>query len=102
MKDSPGGRDWNGNGKSDSFDHFIDYKASSNSNNTASNSKTDTQPAEQTDTPQNNGAVILKSLLTIGLCIAALVLPASADMGPLGTVIFSFSAVAICVLIWRG
>ena len=59
MRGNPGGRDWNGNGKRDSFDRFIDYKASSN---VASNNKTNTQPSEQKGTPQNDGAVIFKSL----------------------------------------
>lgn len=101
MRGSPGGRDWNGNGKTDSFDHFINCKASSNSSNVTSNSKTSTQPGEQKDTPQNDGAVIFKSLLTVGLCIAGFALPTSADMGSFGTAICLLSAVAVGALLWR-
>ena len=98
MRGNPGGRDWNGNGKRDSFDRFIDYKASSN---VASNNKTNTQPSEQKGTPQNDGAVIFKSLLTVGLCIAGFALPISADMGSFGTAICLLSAVAVGSLLWR-
>lgn len=101
MRGNAGGRDWNGNGKKDSFDRFIDYKASSNNCNVTSNNKTNTQPSGQKDTPQNDGAVIFKSLLTVGLCIAGFVLPISADMGSFGTAICLLSAVAVGSLLWR-
>ena len=102
MRNNPGGRDWNGNGKHDSFDRFMDYKiSSSNNSNTSSRRKDAHQADDSTDTPQSNGTAIFKSLLTLGLCFAGFALPASADMGSLGTAICLLSAVAISMLLWR-
>lgn len=102
MRNNSGGRDWNGNGKQDSFDRFIDYKiSSSNNNNTTSNRKTEHQTDDQKTAPQSNGIVFLKSMLTIGLCFAGFALPISANMESLGTAICLLSAVAISVLLWR-
>ena len=101
MNGMHGGRDWNGNGKQDSFDRFIDYKISSNNSKMPSNRKDAHQADDSTDTPQSNGTVIFKSLLTLGLCFAGFALPASADMGSLGTAICLLSAVAISALLWR-
>lgn len=102
MKNSYDIQDWNGNGKQDSFDRFIDYKISSgNNSNSSSNHKDAQQVSDAKDTPQNNGNVIFKSLLTIGLCFAGFALPASADMGSLGAAICLLSAVAISALLWR-
>ena len=102
MNGMHGGRDWNGNGKHDSFDHFIDYKISSSNPSNSSSSHKDAQKAsESRDTQQNNGTVIFKSLLTIGLCIAGFALPASTDMGSLGAAICLLFAVAVSARLWR-
>lgn len=102
MRGNAGGRDWNGNGKHDSFDRFIDYKiSSSNHGNTSSSHKSADQAGDSKDAPQSNGNVIFKSLLTIGLCFAGFALPASADMGSFGAAICLLSAVAISALLWR-
>ena len=102
MNGMHGGRDWNGNGKQDSFDQFIDYKiGSSNHSNSSSSHKDAHQAGNTKDAPQSNGTVIFKSLLTIGLCFAGFALPASADMGSLGAAICLLSAVAISALLWR-
>ena len=99
MRDNLGGKDWNGNGKNDSFDRFIDHKISSNA---ASSNRGDTHPAgDSEDPPQSNGAVIFKSFLTLGLCFAGFALPASADMGSPGAAICLLSAVAVSALLWR-
>ena len=102
MNGMHGGRDWNGNGKHDSFDRFIDYKISNSNNCNTSSSREDTHQADASkDAPQSNGTVIFKSLLTIGLCFAGFALPASADMGSLGAAICLLSAVAVSTLLWR-
>jgi len=102
MRDNLGGKDWNGNGKNDSFDRFMDYKiSSSNNSNTSSRRKDAHRTDDSTDTPQSNGAVIFKSFLTLGLCFAGFALPASADMGSPGAAICLLSAVAVSALLWR-
>ena len=98
MNGMHGGRDWNGNGKQDSFDRFMDYKTGSN---TPSSRKDTHQTDNAKETPQSNGTVIFKSLLTLGLCFAGFAIPASADMGPLGAAISLLSAVAVSALLWR-
>lgn len=96
------GRDWNGNGKRDSFDRYIDYKASSSTCNKGSSThKAKESFAERNEESQRNGTTILKSLLTISLCFAGFALPIATDMGSLGTAICLFSAVAISVVLWR-
>ena len=99
MRGNAGGRDWNGNGKRDSFDRFIDYKASGASSKASSSSK----PHKKSDEKQNpsDGATTVKSLLTIGLCLAGFLLPISAEMGALGSAVCLLSAVGISTLLWR-
>ena len=97
-----GGHDWNGNGKSDSFDRYVDYKASSSmTNNGVSKHESKESFTERNEDSQGSGTTILKSLLTIGLCFAGFALPITTDMGSLGTAICLLSAVVIGAMLWR-
>ena len=101
MNNLPGGRDWNGNGKSDSFDRYIDYKASSVGNTNSNTHKPNGASNSNSEESQSDGAIFLKSLATIGLCIAGVAIPVSADVGPSTTAIFLLAAVYISARLWR-
>lgn len=87
------GFDWNGNGKRDAFDRFMDMKvmsevskksneaSASTQKKTTSMNNINSQPREN---QQSNGLVIFKSLLAIGLVVGAFVACLSGEMGKLG------------------
>lgn len=82
------GFDWNRNGKSDAFDHYMDKKitssASAKKNRYNRNVKNIDyeKPAHQNQ--KANRSVIVKSLLAIGLVIGAFALCLSGELGQLG------------------
>lgn len=93
MSNFPGGHDWNGNGRQDAFDHYMDCKASG--------SESSRDPGKNSASSGSTGSGLLKSLLTIGLCLAGFLLPAAADMSTLGAVICLLTAVALGAALWR-
>ena len=119
--------DWNGNGKSDAFDNYMDMKVSgsdsSNSDsdesgtsaNLTSTRKKSMNSNENKElkgismggkplydaTKDSNGVTILKSLLVTALCIGGIVLPVTADMGPLGTILCIFGGLGLSILILK-
>ncbi len=116
--------DWNGNGKSDAFDHFMDMKVSGSSNSDGEESETRTNPSsykrtsntnENKDikgisiggkplydaTKDSNGVTILKCMLVTALCIGGIVLPVSADMGPFETLLCIFCGVGLSILLLK-
>ena len=119
--------DWNGNGKSDAFDNYMDMKVSgsdsSNSDsdesgtsaNLTSTRKKSMNSNENKElkgismggkplydaTKDSNGVTILKSLLVTALCIGGIVLPVAADMGPLGTLLCIFGGLGLSILILK-
>ena len=121
-----GGFDWNGNGKSDTFDNYMDMKVSgSDSSDSDDESGTSASPTSTHKksinsneskelkgismggkplydaTKDSNGVTILKSLLVTALCIGGIILPVAADMGPLGTLLCIFGAIGLSILILK-
>ena len=110
-----GGFDWNGNGKKDHFDRFMDMKVSGgsksdNAPNSSSKKKSNDDELKGISmggkplydaTKDSNGVTILKSLLVTALCIGGIVLPVAADMGPLGTLLCIFGGLGLSVLILK-
>ena len=122
-----GGFDWNGNGKSDAFDNYMDMKVSGSdssdndadesgtSANLTSTRKKSMNSNENKElkgismggeplydaTKDSNGVTILKSLLVTALCIGGIVLPVAADMGPLGTLLCIFGGLGLSILILK-
>ena len=110
-----GGFDWNGNGKKDYFDRFMDMKVSgsSKSDNTpksSSNKKSDDEELKGISmggkpfydaTKDSNGVTIFKCLLTTILCIGGIVLPVVAEMGTLGTLLSIFGGLGLSILILK-
>ena len=122
-----GGFDWNGNGKSDAFDNYMDMKVSGSdssdsdgdeSGTSASHTSTHKKSINSNEskelkgismggkplydaTKDSNGVTILKSLLVTTLCIGSIVLPVVADMGPLGTLLCIFGGLGLSILILK-
>ncbi len=122
-----GGFDWNGNGKSDAFDNYMDMKVSgSDSSDSDGNesgisaSPTSTHKKSSNSTvnkelkgismggkplydasKDSNGVTILKCLLVTALCIGGIVLPVVADMGTIGTLLCIFGGLGLSVLILK-
>ena len=119
--------DWNGNGKSDAFDNYMDMKVSgsdsldgdgkengTNSTSTLHYKKSSKSNGNQElkgmsmggkplydATKDSNGATILKCLSVTALCIGGIALPVAADMGPLGTLLSIFGGIGLSILILK-
>ena len=121
------GFDWNGNGKSDAFDNYMDMKvsgsdssdnddeesrtnASSSSSYKKSNNTNESNELKGISmggkplydaTKDSNGVTILKCLLVTALCIGGIALPVAADMGTLGTLLCIFGGLGLSILILK-
>ena len=122
-----GGFDWNGNGKSDAFDNYMDMKVSCSDSSDSDGDESETSASPTSTykksnnsneskelkgismggkplydaTKDSNGVTILKSLLVTALCIGGIVLPVAADMGPLGTLLCIFGGLGLSILILK-
>lgn len=122
-----GGFDWNGNGKRDAFDNYMDMKVSGSdsSDSDGDESGTSASPASTHKkfsnsneskelkgismggkplydaTKDSNGVTILKSILVTALCIGGIVLPVAVDMGPIGTLLCIFGGLGLSILILK-
>ena len=122
-----GGFDWNGNGKSDAFDNYMDMKVSGSDSSDSDGDESGTSASPTSihkksinsneskelkgismggkplydATKDSNGVTILKSLLVTALCIGGIILPVAADMGPLGTLLCIFGGLGLSILILK-
>ena len=122
-----GGRfDWNGNGKSDAFDNYMDMKvsgsdSSDNDDESGANDSSSSSCKKTSNTTDNkelkgismggkplydatkdsNGVTILKCLLVTALCIGGIILPVAANMGTLGTLLCIFGGLGLSILILK-
>ena len=122
-----GGFDWNGNGKSDAFDNYMDMKVSGSNSSVNDGMKSgtnststlhDKKASNSTEnkelkgismggkplydaTKDSNGVTILKSILVTALCIGGIVLPVAADMGTFGTLLCIFGGLGLSILILK-
>ena len=122
-----GGFDWNGNGKSDAFDNYMDMKVSSsdssdsdgNESGTSANPTSTHKKSSNSTvnkelkgismggkplydaTKDSNGVTILKCLLVTALCIGGIALPVATDMGTLGTLLSIFGGLGLSILILK-
>ena len=109
------GFDWNGNGKKDNFDRFMDMKVSEeiNSNNTPNSSTNQKKTNEELKgismggkplydaTKDSNGIIIFKCLLVTVLCLGGIIIPVMAEMEILGTLLCIFGGLGLSVLILK-
>lgn len=117
-----GGFDWNGNGKKDHFDRFMDMKVCSSNKTNTSSSKSNTSNSswnKQSNSndelkgismggkplydasKDSNGITILKCFLSTACCIGGIALPVAADMGMLGTLVCIFGGLGLGILILK-
>ena len=119
-----GGFDWNGNGKRDAFDNYVDMQIINGDNSSEDaeeanpNTKNNTSYSKPIDNKElkgismggkplydaskdSNGVTIFKCLLVTALCIGGIALPVAADMGPLGTLLCIFGGLGLSVLILK-
>ena len=122
-----GGFDWNGNGKSDAFDNYMDMKVSGSDSSDSDGEESGTSSSPNSThkksinsneskelkgismggkplydaTKDSNGVTIFKSLLVTALCIGGIALPVAADMGPLGTLLCIFGGLGLSILILK-
>lgn len=94
------GFDWNGNGKQDLFDDYMNMKAAGSS---GSHNKTCSRIADSENDKwvvydsrkDSDGVAVFKLLLVCVFCIGGLLLPASANAGPVGMAIGMLGALAL-------
>ena len=110
--------DWNGNGQSDAFDHYMNMNVSGSgskdtdtpsgggggsrtphSRSGAKGQKPTTPPKTVTPINGSDGETFLKSMLVTGLCIGGIVVPVMADMGPFGILVSVVISVMLSVWI---
>ena len=119
-----GGFDWNGNGKRDAFDNYVDMQIINGDNSSEDaeeanpNTKNNTSYSKPIDNKElkgismggkplydaskdSNGVTIFKCLLVTALCVGGIALPVAADMGPLGTLFCIFGGLGLSVLILK-
>ena len=110
-----GGFDWNGNGRKDHFDRFMDMKVSGDSKfdntpNSSSKKKANDEELKGISmggrslydaTKDSNVVTILKCLLVTALCVGGIVLPVAVDMGTLGTLLCIFGGLGLSILILK-
>ena len=115
------GFDWNGNGSSDAFDHYMDMtvmaEADSDSEGAEGGGYSGSKSANCSKneitgismggkplydaTKDSSGVTILKSLLVVALCIGGIALPVAAEMEGIAVALFPLGAVGLGVLILK-
>lgn len=119
-----GGFDWNGNGKRDAFDNYVDMQIINGDNSSEDaeeanpNTKNNTSYSKPIDNKElkgismggkplydaskdSNGITVLKCFLVTALCIGGIILPVATDMGTLGTLLCIFGGLGLSVLILK-
>ncbi len=122
-----GGFDWNGNGKSDAFDNYMDMKVSGSDSSNSDSDESETSISSTSThkkssnsneskelkgismggktlydaSKDSNGVTILKCFLVTALCIGGIALPVAADMGPLGTLLCIFGGLGLSILVLK-
>jgi len=96
------GFDWNGNGKTDSFDHYMDMKAADSSKASAGSRKKSSGGIVLYDsTKDSDGVALLKALAVCGLCLVGMIVPVTSGMGDLGTLVWLGSCIGLSIRILK-
>ena len=119
-----GGFDWNGNGKRDAFDNYVDMQIINGDNSSEDaeeanpNTKNNTSYSKPIDNKElkgismggkplydaskdSNGVTVFKCFLVTALCIGGIALPVATDMGTLGTLLCIFGGLGFSILILK-
>lgn len=112
MKDNKGFFDWNGNGKTDLFDYYVNMKLIEDISSDQS-SKHSRKPKSEIKgisfcgrpfydaTKDNSGVSILKALLVTVICVVGIVIPIATEMEGIGVALFPLGAAGISALILK-
>ena len=96
------GFDWNGNGKADSFDHYMDMKIVDGSKASAgSRTKSSTGIVLYDSTKDGDGVELIKALAVCGLCIVGMIVPVTSGMGDLGTLVWLGGCIGLSIRILK-
>lgn len=91
------GFDWNGNGKTDAFDRYMEMKVTQNGK------KEENLPKKEEKTGNTGGKdnTLAKSLLTVLFCLGGIVLPVAAQMEGIFVALCPLAGVGLSMLIWK-
>ena len=96
------GFDWNGNGKTDSFDYYMDMKAADSSKASAgSRTKSSGGIVIYDSTKDRDGVALMKALAVCGLCLAGMIVPVTSGMGDLGTLVWLGGCIGLSIRILK-
>ena len=99
------GFDWNGNGKTDSFDYYMDMKIVDTSKSSAG-SRTKSSGSSggiviYDSTKDSDGVALLKALAVCGLCLVGMIVPVTSGMGDLGTLVWLGGCIGLSIRILK-
>lgn len=92
------GFDWNGNGRRDSFDSFVDMKLTNSCNNSNNLSN---QNQNNFSNNSSNNETSFKPFIIITLCVLGVILPIIFEFGKTATCICLLIAVALSIIVIR-
>jgi len=99
------GFDWNGNGRHDSFDSYMDMKAADSSSHNKTNSSNGNKPDNRRviydSRKDSDGIALFKAILVCVFCLGGIFLPVSAGAGSLGTAICMLGAVGLSIAVLK-
>ena len=96
------GFDWNGNGKADSFDHYMDMKIVDGSKASAgSRTKSSGGIVIYDSTKDSDGVALMKALAVCGLCLVGMIVPVTSGMGDLGTLVWLGGCIGLSIRILK-
>lgn len=102
MYDNFGGPGFDWNGKTDSFDHYMDMKAA-DSLKASSGSRTKSSGGIilYDSTKDSDGVALMKALAVCGLCLVGMMVPATSGMGDLGTLVWLGGCIGLSIRILK-
>ena len=96
------GFDWNGNGKTDSFDHYMDMQAADSSKaSSGRRTKSSGGIILYDSTKDSDGVALIKALAVCGLCLVGMIVPVTSGMGDLGTLVWLGGCIGLSIRILK-
>ena len=106
------GFDWNGNGKADSFDRYMDMKAADQSSGAEGKDGGVIGPHDRRknssggiilydSTKDSDGVALIKALAVCGLCLVGMIVPVTSGMGDLGTLVWLGGCIGLSIRILK-
>lgn len=94
--------DWNGNGKKDAFDEYMNMKVSGmTEDNSKSKVQSNSNKPTNNDANDSNGTIIFKSIVATLICVGGIALSVAIELGTLGSLIILSCAIVISLIILK-